>query len=259
LRFAKRFVNSVKKIPLSKPKDFLSYVTKNYPIYFSTLGLYNSIWRYFDDKKISKKLLLEVSKERTNITKIYTEVELKIKSAVQIIGKEENFDGDLLRYFSIFEISKYLKSGKIDQNILKKAKKRKLGYLYFFQKQKEKIITDKTIIDQVIKNFSYAGKNLNEIKGFSAYQGKAEGRVTKNINKKGEIFVSAMTLPNDTLRLKKFSAIITDEGGILSHAAITAREFKIPCIIGTKIATQIFKDGDMVEVDANKGIIKKLR
>jgi pyruvate,water dikinase len=58
--------------------------------------------------------------------------------------------------------------------------------------------------------------------------------------------------------MEKAAAFVTDAGGILSHAAITAREMKKPCIIGTKVATKVFNDGDMVEVDAESGIIKKL-
>jgi pyruvate,water dikinase len=45
---------------------------------------------------------------------------------------------------------------------------------------------------------------------------------------------------------------------MLSHAAITARELKKPCIIGTKIATQVLHDGDLVEVDADKGVVRVL-
>lgn len=55
--------------------------------------------------------------------------------------------------------------------------------------------------------------------------------------------------------MKKSVAIITDMGGMLSHAAISSRELKKPCIIGTHIATQVLKDGDMVKVDAEKGVI----
>ncbi len=58
--------------------------------------------------------------------------------------------------------------------------------------------------------------------------------------------------------LRKCSAIIADEGGIMSHAAIISRELKIPCIIGTKIATKVLQDGDVVKVDATRGTIKKL-
>lgn len=54
-------------------------------------------------------------------------------------------------------------------------------------------------------------------------------------------------------------AIITDEGGLTCHAAIIARELKKPCVVGAKIATKILKDGDMVEVDVDKGIAKILK
>ncbi len=55
---------------------------------------------------------------------------------------------------------------------------------------------------------------------------------------------------------RKAAAVVTDEGGISSHAAIISREFKLPCIVGTKIATRVLQTGDTVEVDAMKGIIK---
>jgi pyruvate,water dikinase len=55
--------------------------------------------------------------------------------------------------------------------------------------------------------------------------------------------------------MEKASAFVTDEGGILCHAAIVSREMKKPCIIGTKIATKLLKDGDIIEVDANNGFV----
>ena len=72
----------------------------------------------------------------------------------------------------------------------------------------------------------------------------------------GDILVTGMTRPEFMNVIKKASAIITDVGGILCHAAITAREMKIPCIVGTAVATKVLKDGDIVEVDANSGIVK---
>ena len=68
-----------------------------------------------------------------------------------------------------------------------------------------------------------------------------------------------MTHPDVTLALKKSLAIVTDEGGLLCHAANIAREFGIISLIGTKIATKVLKDGDLVEVDANKGIVKIIK
>jgi phosphohistidine swiveling domain-containing protein len=74
----------------------------------------------------------------------------------------------------------------------------------------------------------------------------------------GDILIAPMTNVNYTSAILKSAAIITDEGGITSHAAIVARELKKPCIIGTKVATQIFHDGDLLKVDANSGIISRI-
>ncbi len=74
----------------------------------------------------------------------------------------------------------------------------------------------------------------------------------------GSILVCVNTDVRYLPLMKKAGAIITDRGGMLSHAAIVSRELKVPCIVGTKIATRILKTGDRVEVDANKGIVRKL-
>ncbi len=76
--------------------------------------------------------------------------------------------------------------------------------------------------------------------------------------KQGDILVTSMTRPDFMPILKKAAAIVTNEGGITCHAAIVSRELNIPCIIGTKIATKVFKDGDMVEVNANHGAVNRV-
>ncbi|HLB51034.1 MAG TPA: PEP-utilizing enzyme, partial [Patescibacteria group bacterium] len=73
---------------------------------------------------------------------------------------------------------------------------------------------------------------------------------------RGEILVTAMTTPDYLPAMHQAAAFITDEGGITCHAAIVARELKKPCIIGTKIATQVLKDGMLVEIDADNGIVR---
>lgn len=107
----------------------------------------------------------------------------------------------------------------------------------------------------------------SSISGQVGYPGRvvAKVRVIKNIYTDndsfvdGDILVTGMTRPEFVPLMKKASAIITDEGGITCHAAIVSREFKKPCIVGTKIATQVLKDGDMVEVDADKGVVKIMK
>jgi pyruvate,water dikinase len=59
--------------------------------------------------------------------------------------------------------------------------------------------------------------------------------------------------------MQRAVAFITNDGGITCHAASVSRELGIPCVIGTKIATRKLKDGDLVEVDANKGIVKIIK
>lgn len=102
-----------------------------------------------------------------------------------------------------------------------------------------------------------------EIHGSAASLGTAVGRVVicKNLAslrkvKMGDVLVTSMTRPEFVPAIKKVVAIITDEGGVTSHAAIIAREFGIPAVIGTKIATKVLRDGMLVEVKANHGFVK---
>ena len=124
------------------------------------------------------------------------------------------------------------------------------GNLAFFDKP---ILSREKIFDETIK-------------GVVAFAGKAQGivKVVKRVEdlqkvKEGDILVAPMTFPSFIIAMKYAAAFVTDEGGITCHAAIVAREMKKPCVIGTKIATKVLKDGDLVEVDANKGVVKILK
>ena len=77
--------------------------------------------------------------------------------------------------------------------------------------------------------------------------------------KKGRILVTTMTRPDFVPIMRKAKAIICDEGGITSHAAIISRELGIPCIIGTKNATKVLKNGNYIKIDVKNGIIKKVK
>jgi phosphohistidine swiveling domain-containing protein len=113
--------------------------------------------------------------------------------------------------------------------------------------------TEKALVENV------SAKNLT---GQVAYAGKVRGRVRIILDplpekpfEEGDILVTGMTRPDYLPYIKKSAGFITDAGGILSHAAISARELKKPCIIGTEIGTKTLKDGDMVEIDAEKGVV----
>ncbi len=73
--------------------------------------------------------------------------------------------------------------------------------------------------------------------------------------KKGDILVTDMTNPDFVPFMKIASAIVTDKGGVTSHAAIVSRELNIPCVVGTENASQIMKTGQKYTVDSRNGII----
>jgi pyruvate,water dikinase len=66
-------------------------------------------------------------------------------------------------------------------------------------------------------------------------------------------------MPDYVPAMKKAAAIVTDEGGVTCHASIISRELKIPCIVGTRIATKVINDNDTIEVNANHGVVKILK
>ena len=106
-------------------------------------------------------------------------------------------------------------------------------------------------------------KFMNDpIRGTIANKGKVRGRArivnsSKDFKKfvEGDILIADLTSPAYSPVIMKAAAIVTNKGGITSHPAIIAREFNIPCIVGTKNATKLIKNDDLIEVDANKGII----
>ena len=135
------------------------------------------------------------------------------------------------------------------------------GKTYFYiGKEAKKIRKKIKFADEI-----HVPTSSNKLKGNPAYPGKVKGRV-KIINTvqemmkmhDGNILVSHMTNPDIVPAMKQARAIVTDLGGITCHAAIISRELKIPCVIGTKVATQVLKDGDEIQVDAHKGIVQKI-
>lgn len=171
-----------------------------------------------------------------------------------------------LSYFSSEEILEALK-GEVELSKTEAAK-RQNGFLIYYDKN---IFV--TSNEEFIKKFIFGkignkifSEKIEQIKGVVASPGFAKGmaRIIFGVEdltkvKKGDIMVAITTHPDFVPAMHKARAVITDEGGLTSHAAIVSRELGIPCIVGTKIATKILKDGDLVEVDANKGIVKILK
>jgi len=105
----------------------------------------------------------------------------------------------------------------------------------------------------------------NEIKGFAASSGVAEGvaRIVRSVEEidrlhKGEILVCPITNPTWAPIFQKIAAAVSDIGGSMSHAAIVAREYGLPAVVGTGTATQKIRDGQRIRVDGGRGVVTLL-
>jgi len=189
-----------------------------------------------------------------------------INFLIDKIADENDWNSENLRHLTLGELTAAIKSKKsLPMDFIEMRKNS--DYFYFH----DKVITQNKVNSE-LKASGYVLKKelldnaIAQISGTIANKGSARGKVKIIFNRKqlinfkeGEILVAPMTSPWYVPIIEKASAIITDEGGITCHAAIISREMNKPCIIGTKFATKVLKDGDLVEVDANLGIIKKLK
>lgn len=186
-----------------------------------------------------------------------------IKNLFKEIAKRLNLTLEQTLFLNEKEIERLLnKKISIDKNDLNK---RINNSVYLCYRNEINLITDQKIIDKIDKLLKQEEK-IKEIRGLGVSAGLARGRVSIILSnndfgrfKEGEILVASATRPDFVPLMKKAKAVITDEGGLLSHAAIVCRELHKPCIVGTIKATRILKDGDLVEVDAEQGIVRILK
>jgi phosphohistidine swiveling domain-containing protein len=271
IAYVKKMSNELKKntdviLPLMKELQLrIPNLTeyKKFLFYFNRHLAYHNFNKKtvdFLDAKSLQKLLPYFQEARQYSEAVYSESEKCFRKIAKLISKESGLPDHFLTCLTKKEFETFLNNHKLpNKNTL--AARYKNSVLYF-ENGKEVVLTGieakkaKSIINKQSQT-----KN-KEIKGVSAYPGRAAAiaRIILNPHQKhvfnqGDILVTGMTRPEFMTYIKKASAIVTDVGGILCHAAITAREFKIPCVVGTVNATKILKDGKSIIIDATKGII----
>ncbi len=230
--------------PGRENKKAKKQLLKKYPFYKKALQLI-----------ILSELFTKWQDERKQTTQTHICLELKI---INEISKRKKININLLKACHYEELYKILDEKNVPEGALKRFKEPTIAFFV-----DGKIVLE--IGGEKAFNFieSIKGKhdsNITQIYGLVAFAGKVVGKAkivrtfadSKKI-KEGDILVIPMTRPEHTPIMKKAAAIVTDDGGITCHAAIMARELKKPCIIGTKIATQVIQDGDLIEVKANHG------
>jgi Phosphohistidine swiveling domain len=208
---------------------------------------------------------------REYLNKIFFGSDSYLNQLLVILGKQFSIDHKVLMQYSRQEILSLF-----DNEIVAKASinNRLKSYLMFGVKNNFVAIDGDKAEEIIASFFNSPNKEITEIKGTVANSGIVKGNVKvifldyNNFDqlkyeiktmKQGAILVAETTSPELVIACHKAGAIITNQGGLMSHAAIISRELNIPCIVGTGNATKILKDGDLVEVDANIGIIKIIK
>lgn len=201
--------------------------------------------------------------KKTTQTRSHPLLQLVVKPA---IAKRLSLRLEHLDFMSEQEIANSLKRNKVSLSLRFELPQRLTNAVNIVKNEKSHWLVGKQAKEFIkFNNLLSVADNVSEIKGQPASKGLARGHVkiclfSTEINKLevGDILVTAMTTPDFVPAMRRAAAIVTDEGGITSHAAIVARELGKPCIIGAKVASKVLKDGDYVEVNANNGFVKKL-
>ncbi|MCK4590006.1 MAG: hypothetical protein KAT77_06180 [Nanoarchaeota archaeon] len=215
----------------------------------------------------SFKFIAEISSElgflRQYTAEIFDILVYKAKPLLESIAKDFEISYRELTYMHPSEVQEHCKNKtKPNKDEISKRK----GFCFFILGDRFEFIYNQKEVEEIFNTF-YEKPNINitEFKGTVASKGYAQGHakiflVPKDVSKmkEGDVLVTTMTTPDFVPLMKKACAIVTDVGGLLSHAAIVSRELGVPCVIGTNIGTKVLKDGDLIEVDAEKGIVKKI-
>jgi phosphohistidine swiveling domain-containing protein len=190
---------------------------------------------------------------------------MELNKLYREIGKRRGLDVAQVAVLTNSEIVSFLRSGRQfpRMEIMKRAR----AFLLIQKGSKVQMFSGSEAIKKAKKELGVGLiKKADSCQGLVGSPGLVRGRARIILTnrdlikvKTGDIMIAAMTRQDYTTGMRLAKAIVTDEGGMVCHAAITARELGKPCVVGTKVATQIFKDGDLIEVDANKGVIKLLR
>ena len=210
------------------------------------------------------KMLLEASEFMTNWQdERKKDIFIAIDCAEHLLeelSRRLNIEVKFLRYLVRSDINMNLFT---ENDLKEKLEERRAGVVFYSTSEGMVMLTG----DDYKEFHKEVGKKdkqeaIKEFNGMAASLGTAVGpvKICKSLSdiekvKDGDILVSSMTRPEYLPAMKKAAAIVTDEGGITCHAAIVSRELRIPCVIGTKIATQVLKDGMSVEVKANHGLV----
>ena len=270
--FNKRFIVRIGKNIRTSAVDFLRMTIKTFRTkktlernFYDFCALYECFLAVFQLPQLAqylvphkdKKLLYQFGISRDYAAKVLAKAEnIYRPRIIRIVGHKKAL------FLMPHELTRFFRTGKLPSNL---SQRKTWGCLTL--KAQTRVYwnrrADKLFYSEYLRFKSK--DNVTEISGLPVFPGKVSGKVFIALNDsdfrkipKKAILVCSMTRYTTQTYLKNVSAIVTDGGGITCHAAIMAREFKVPTIVNTQNGTDVFKTGDLVEVDATSGIIRKI-
>src|SRR3989344_91582 len=239
----KRLLTEEQKVKIQQRQ-----ITKTLKVDKKTARLFQTMREAIDNKELRKAVVSQT---------------LYYFDAVLLeIARRLNLTLNQVRHFKVSEIKYALSKGKDFSKILSD----RIKLSAWFSKKGKTVVYSGRPAEKYFKQFVKIDRSVNELVGMSAAPGLARGPAKIVINpdafykvRKGDIIVTVQVTPVFSTVIALSAGIVCDGGsGILSHSATLAREAGIPCIIGAKYATKILKDRDLIEVDANKGVVRKI-
>ncbi len=261
------FIESQKDLASLTPEQLMEILKQIKQMFESSVGTY-----FLTEPETTIKVAKEmndlewvpmVAKARFKLRKAWSSlVNWTEETFFRELGKRLNIDSEIISHFLFEElVSKNPKDSSI-------AQRRMDLFVCQFEQNVKILSVEKKDVNNFRKTIF---KSSGILTGSPVYHGYTVGNVIvcsfekleknleklKNLKEK-RILITEMTRPELVPFFSKLSGIVTDEGGLLCHASIVAREYKLPCVVGTNSATRLLKDEDEIELDAESGTIKKL-
>jgi phosphohistidine swiveling domain-containing protein len=231
------------------------------PNYFQPYA--DIIGQFQEDEKELAALLDECVFYRTFRTERSYESLYFLERGLAIIEEANGMPPHELSFYAKAELAGFLRDGvRIEPQ---QIAERRRGFAMTLHDRAVSVMTEQVLQSWAASRCEQNSPPVREVRGLTAYRGIVTGRARvimsaaeqDSVNP-GDILVVPMTTPDYLPSMQKAAAFVTDEGGVICHAAIIARELKKPCVIGTKKATSVFKTGDRIEVDGFTGVVRLL-
>lgn len=271
------YIKKAKNIEIVKVNDIFdlkAIINKTYYFFEKTEFFFTDACYFGDMDDVLKKNLLTLGGDlKMKSRPLFIEIMTTIFShLVGLAGKEKEVDIEDIKFFNFKELVSLMEiDATVDQKIIDERKKSFVVYcenervIPIIGEQK-KIILERFNTPEFSKITEFRGVVAN--KGrivakarviLAEYEQEYESFVNKLHSIKmndGEILVTETTSPEFVPLMKKAGGIIANQGGLNSHAAIMSRELGVPCLVGTYYATDILATGDLIELDADSGLVK---